>query len=100
MPTASEVPNAHAIEIAEFIYKPAGQSLIHALTARRPNMRAATLEEQALKSREALGWENCINEILTICSERGETVDLGESKPINPSLADDKDPKYRPTGKV
>lgn len=93
-----EIPNSHCIEIAEFLNKPAGQSLIKGLIDRRPAIAGSTIEEKAMSGSAAQGWEGCLEEMFTIAQERPEGTDLGSSKFINP--ADDNDPKRKPQGKV
>jgi hypothetical protein len=93
-----EIPNAHCIELAEFLNKPAGLSLMQALMNRRPPISGNTLEQKAMSGSVSEGWEKCTEEILNIAEERPEGTDLGQSKFINP--ADDNDPKKKPQGKV
>lgn len=88
-----KMPNAHAIEIADFLTKAAGKSLLSALYARRPDIQA-----DAYKSGVAAGWELAVDEIAVIAIERPLEPDPTAPKFINP--ADDMDPKHRPNTKV
>jgi hypothetical protein len=71
MSQEEQIPALHSIEIGQFLKTPAGQSLITELARRRPALGlASTIEAQALTSREAKGWEDCIKEIFAISNER------------------------------
>lgn len=91
-----EIPVAHALELNEFLARPAGLTLLKALQERRPSMKGVGFEERSINSGIAQGWEECMAEIKKIASERPFTQDLGQDKPINPSLEDDRDPSKRP----
>jgi len=93
-----EVPNGHAIEIMEFLARPAGQSLMTALQAERPSLGGTNFEERAINSGVAEGWEACMEKIYEIAEARAGGNELLGDRPMNPSLADDRDPKHRPQG--
>ncbi len=88
-----KIPNAHAIDIAEFLTKPAGKSLLNALYARRP-----IIEQGDFKAGRAQGWEDAVDEIGVIALERPDEPNPTDPLYMNP--ADDMDPKHRPKGKV
>ena len=94
---ATEIPIAHALDIAEFLLRPAAITLFKALQERRPSMKGANFEERSINSGIAEGWELCMAEIEKIAHERNQPVDLGQDKLINPSLEDDRDPSKRPS---
>jgi hypothetical protein len=93
-----EVSNAHAIEIMEFLGKPAGKTLVQALYSRRPDITGTNMEAKAMSGSVAEGWEKCIEEIVAISLARPAAEDFHKDKYINPS--DDDNPNKRPTGKV
>lgn len=88
-----EIPNDHAIQIAEFLTKPAGKTLLSALYARRPDITA-----EPYASGVAAGWERAVDEIAVIAVER---VDATEALAVRYLRGDDdNDPDKKPTGKV
>jgi len=91
-----EIPVAFSIDINDFLNRPAGQALMQALQSRRPSMKGSNFEERSINSGIAQGWEECMAEIKKLAAERPFTQDLGQDKPINPSLEDDRDPSRRP----
>lgn len=95
-----EVPNAHAIEISEFLQKPAGQSLLNALYARRPEITGDDMEKRAMSGSSAQGWESCIEEIGIIAADRPNDTNVAKGTFINPNPDDDKNPAKRPDRKL
>lgn len=94
-----QVHQAHAIEIHDFLQRPAGQAMMNALAARRPKLNASSVEKAGTQGLRASGWEECMTEIITISEERGEVSPLID-KPMNMSLADDAREDKKPLGKV
>lgn len=91
-----EVNNGEAVSIMTFLDSAPGQKLIAALKNRRPVISGKDMEERFGNSCKAEGWEACIEEMITIAETRNDPLDLGESRPINPSLDDDRREDRKP----
>jgi hypothetical protein len=88
MSEEKQFPVEHAVDLDIFLKSPAGQSLMNALRFRRPDIgNAQTIEQQALVSREARGWEKCLEELVSISQERPREpmgngfLDMSNDKP-------------------